>query len=124
MDIAKQNLHENTETTIQVSWSGGGHIKPRDQPWDIDALLAAAARFPDLVCRTPQRTYAILTKYEGLRSYHESKKAQKNFTPLQYENASLYTNHMLDAYMDYKALYRTVSDRKYPSSRRVFRNAN
>lgn len=81
----------------------------------MEALIAAAARFPDLVARTPQRTYAILTKYEGLRSFHEIMKT-KTYTPLQYEYATLYTNSLLDSYMDYKAMYRTVSDRKIISS--------
>lgn len=28
IDIAKANISNNTETTVQVSWSGGGFIKP------------------------------------------------------------------------------------------------
>ncbi len=57
-----------------VSWSGSGYIKPSmsipeqmkvqifkqwailDEPWDIESLMSASARFPDLVARTPQRT--------------------------------------------------------------------
>lgn len=70
--------------------------------------MAAAARFPDLVARTPQRTYAILTKYESLRSFQEN--LPENFTPLQYENANLYTNSLLDSYMEYKSLYRQLAD--------------
>ena len=59
VNIAKKNINNNTETTISVSWSGGGFIKPMDQTWDVDSLTAAAARFPDLVAISPQRTYAI-----------------------------------------------------------------
>lgn len=81
----------------------------------MEALIAAAARFPDLVARTPQRTYAILTKYEALRSFHEKTKT-KTCTPLQYENATLYTNSLLNSYMDYKAMYRSISDRKITPS--------
>ncbi|KAK0515643.1 hypothetical protein JMJ35_001677 [Cladonia borealis] len=69
--IARSNIETNTETTIQVSWAGGGHIKPMDQQWDIKSLMQAAARFPDLVADCPQRTHAILTKYETLRSFVE-----------------------------------------------------
>jgi hypothetical protein len=76
--VAKKNISNNTETTIMVSWSGGGFIKPSkhsirfqgrwaqtsqlltlrkvDEPWDIESLTSAAARFPDLVAITPQRT--------------------------------------------------------------------
>lgn len=67
--IARENIESNTETTIQVSWCGGGHIKPMEQQWDIKSLMQAAARFPDLVADCPQRTYAILTKYDNLRSF-------------------------------------------------------
>ncbi|GKU04421.1 hypothetical protein FLAG1_07120 [Fusarium langsethiae] len=100
VDIDKSNFSSQTETTIQVGWSGGGHIKPMDQPWTIQSLMETAARFPDLVASTPQRTYAILTKYESLRSFMALK--PPSLTPMYYENASIYTNALLDAYMDYK----------------------
>ena len=103
VNIAKTNIETNTETTIQVSWSGGGHVKPREQQWDIQSLLQAAARFPDLVAECPQRIYAIITKYESLRSFVQRKPA--GYTKLQYENAQIYTNTMMDSYMSYKSLY-------------------
>ena len=53
VEIAKTNLSHNTETTIQVSWSGGGHIKKPDEQWDVNSLIRAAARFPDLVAHSP-----------------------------------------------------------------------
>ncbi|KAF0636019.1 hypothetical protein FPSE5266_20341 [Fusarium pseudograminearum] len=106
VDIDKSNFSSQTETTIQVGWSGGGHIKPMDQPWTIQSLMETAARFPDLVASTPQRTYAILTKYESLRSFMALKPPA--LTPMYYENASIYTNALLDAYMDYKNIYRTI----------------
>jgi hypothetical protein len=106
--IARSNLETNTETTIQVHWSGGGHIKPMEQQWDIPSLMQAAARFPDLVADCPQRTYAILGKYETLRSFVA--KAPAAYTPLQYENAQIYTNALLDSFMSYKALYKTIGE--------------
>ncbi|KAI1109969.1 hypothetical protein F5Y14DRAFT_444299 [Nemania sp. NC0429] len=96
--IARSNIETNTETTIQVFWSGGGHIKPMEQQWDIQSLMAAAARFPDLVAECPQRTYAILTKKPA------------SYTPLQYENAQIYTNTLLDAFVSYKALYKRLGE--------------
>ncbi|KAM5358857.1 hypothetical protein ACJZ2D_014916 [Fusarium nematophilum] len=101
VDIAKQNLINNTETTVQVSWSGGGFIKPIDEPWGIESLMSAAARFPDLVAITPQRTYAILTKYESLRSFVKLKPAR--YSEMKYESAQLYTYMLMDTYMDYKS---------------------
>ena len=106
--IARSNLETNTETTIQVSWCGGGHIKPMEQQWDIQSLMQAAARFPDLAADCPQRTYAILTKYETLRSYVALK--PEGCTPLQYENAQLYTNALLDSFMTYKFLYKRLGE--------------
>ncbi|KAF2442344.1 hypothetical protein P171DRAFT_314280, partial [Karstenula rhodostoma CBS 690.94] len=106
--IARSNLETNTETTIQVSWSGGGHIKPMEQQWDISSLMQAAARFPDLVADCPQRTYAILGRYETLRSFVA--KAPVECTPLQYENAQIYTNTLLDSFMSYKAMYKTIGE--------------
>ncbi|KAM0198481.1 hypothetical protein ACHAPI_004005 [Fusarium lateritium] len=105
--VAKNNIQANTETTIQVGWSGGGSIKPMDEPWSIDTLMQTAARFPDLVAKTPQRTYAILTKYEALRSFMILK--PEKLSPIMYENAAIYTNALLDAYMDYKNIYRNIS---------------
>ncbi|KAK6721154.1 hypothetical protein SNK04_000049 [Fusarium graminearum] len=105
--VAKNNIQANTETTIQVGWSGGGSIKPMDEPWSIDTLMQTAARFPDLVAKTPQRTYAILTKYEALRSFMALK--PEKLLPIMYENAAIYTNALLDAYMDYKNIYRNIS---------------
>ncbi|RHZ67383.1 uncharacterized protein CDV56_109620 [Aspergillus thermomutatus] len=105
-NIDKSDFSSQTETTIQVGWSGGGHIKPMDQPWTIPTLMETAAKFPDLVANTPQRTYAILTKYESLRSFMALKPPE--LKPMFYENAAIYTNAMLDAYMDYKNIYRNL----------------
>lgn len=106
--IARSNIETNTETTIQVSWSGGGHIKPMEQQWDIQSLMAAAARFPDLVAECPQRIYAILTKYDSLRTFVATKPAA--YTALQYENAQIYTNTLLDSFVSYKALYKRLGE--------------
>ncbi|KAK0549211.1 hypothetical protein OC846_004165 [Tilletia horrida] len=100
---AKANLEMNTETTVQVSWLGGGIIKPPEEAWTVDSLARAATRFPDHVAQSPQRTYAILTKYENLRSYQVLK--PPSVTPLDYKNASAYTNELLDVFMSYKQIY-------------------
>ncbi|KAK7229795.1 hypothetical protein V2G26_001965 [Clonostachys chloroleuca] len=104
--MSKSNFESQTETTIQVGWSGGGHIKPMNEPWRIETLMPTAAKFPDLVANTPQRTYAILTKYEALRSFMALKPAA--LSPMYYENAAIYTSSLLDAYMDYKNIYRNL----------------
>lgn len=106
--IARSNIETNTETTIQVSWCGGGSIKPMEQQWDIKSLMQAASRFPDLVADCPQRTYAILTKYDSLRSFVALKPA--SYTPLQYENAQIYTNSLMDSFMTYKSVYKRLGE--------------
>ena len=107
VNIAKSNINTNAETTIQVSWSGGGHIRDANEQWNVDSLIRAAARFPDLVANSPQRIYAILTKYNTLRSFIAL--GPPNATPLDYETAKLYTNALMDSYMAYKSLYQEVS---------------
>lgn len=75
-----------------------------EQQWDSQSLMAAVARFSDLVVNCPQRTYAILTKYDALRSFVAAKPA--SYTPLQYEDAQIYTNTLLDSFMSYQSLYK------------------
>ncbi|KAF2007639.1 hypothetical protein P154DRAFT_152 [Amniculicola lignicola CBS 123094] len=94
-----------TETTISVNWSGGGKLKKEDAVWDVNSLTLAAANFPDKVMMTPQRTYAILTKYTALKSFH---KQMGGFTPLDYESAGIYTSALLDSYMDYKSIWKQI----------------
>jgi len=108
--ITKNNKSSDTETTIAVNWSGGGSIKDPSDDWDINTLKKAAAAFPDLVAITPQRTYAILTKYTALASFHEQ---NQKFSPLDYENAGIYTGALLDQYMDYKCLWKQISQATY-----------
>ncbi|KAK0525304.1 hypothetical protein OC834_005220 [Tilletia horrida] len=100
---ANANLSLNSETTVNVSYIGGGCIKPPEEAWTIESLTRAATRFPDHVATSPQRTHAILTKYETLRSYRIN--LPPAVTPLEYENAKLYTNELLDIFMSYKTMY-------------------
>ncbi|KAF9766814.1 hypothetical protein IL306_000714 [Fusarium sp. DS 682] len=85
--IARTNLEMNTETTVQVDWCGGGVIKPMDQPWNIQSIMEAAARFPEL--------------------------RPASFSPLQYENAQVYTNVLMDAFMTYKSMYKKLGDQSF-----------
>ncbi|KAL9933586.1 hypothetical protein V8E36_007762 [Tilletia maclaganii] len=105
--LAKKNIKMNTEISIQVRWAGGGSIKSYDEEWNIDSLMAAANRFPYLVSMFPQRTHAILTKYDTLRSFVLLK--APSISPLKYENAQLYTETLLDYYLEYTLLLKRVS---------------
>ncbi|TFK33522.1 hypothetical protein BDQ12DRAFT_615171 [Crucibulum laeve] len=94
------------ETTISVSWSGGGDIKDESiEEWNLETLKKVAMEFPEHVMARPLRTHAILTKYSALRSFHER---EVKGSPLEYENAGVYSSALLDAYMDYKILWRNI----------------
>ncbi|KAK0556571.1 hypothetical protein OC844_005813 [Tilletia horrida] len=105
--LAKENLAANTDTYTMVRWCGGGSIKNYDDEWSIDTVLATANRFPYLVSMFPQRTYAILTKYENLRSFVAIKPVK--ISPLKYENATLHTNMLMDAYLELKSLSQEIA---------------
>lgn len=110
VDIAKSSLNKETETTVAVNWSGGGSIKDPLDDWTIDSLKRAAAAFPDLVAITPQRTYAILTKYTALEDFHLK---NRSYDVLSYENAGIYTGQLLDSFMDYKMLWKQISNASF-----------
>jgi hypothetical protein len=63
----------------------------------------------DNVTYLPFLRSVILTKYSALRSYQEL--ANKG-TPLDYENTGVYTNSLLDAYMDYKQIFTEIGQSK------------
>ncbi|KAJ5294392.1 hypothetical protein N7508_009213 [Penicillium antarcticum] len=107
-----ETKEEHYSTQISVNWSGGGDIKSDGiVEWDVKNLMQVAMEFPDNVASCPQRTFAILTKYTALRSYHEQTTLG---SPLDYENAGIYTGGLLDAYAEYKTLWKdihqTISD--------------
>ncbi|KAH6697368.1 hypothetical protein F5X68DRAFT_238766 [Plectosphaerella plurivora] len=109
-EMDKRNITRDTETTIAVNWSGGGSVKKPGDYWSIATLKQTAAAFPDLVAITPQRTYAILTRYTALESFQLQNRTYK---PLDYENAGIYTGALLDNYMDYKVLWKQISQATY-----------
>ncbi|CAK5273697.1 unnamed protein product [Mycena citricolor] len=94
------------ETTIAVSWKGGGDIKDATvMDWTLESLKSVAMEFPEHVMACPMRTNAILTKYTSLKSFYQ--KSIKG-SPLDYENAGVYSSALLDAYMDYKVMWRNI----------------
>ncbi|KAJ9656097.1 hypothetical protein H2201_008648 [Coniosporium apollinis] len=100
---------KDTETTISVSWMGGGQVKDPKQLWDMDSMFAAAAAFPAQVAKCPQRTWAVLTKYKANRSFVEWSE-NKKFTPLEYENIGSFTGELFENFMEYKLLLKKVQD--------------
>ncbi|KAF1994444.1 hypothetical protein P154DRAFT_476000 [Amniculicola lignicola CBS 123094] len=109
LDLSVSESLKETETTLSVSWMGGGQIKEADRLWDMDSMFASAAAFPARVAECPQRTWAILTKYKANRSFVEYSQASE-FTPLEYENISSYTEELFENFMEYKQLLKKVQD--------------
>ena len=85
--VNKENKSIEGETTISVSWTGGGDIKNEEvKDWTLETLKKVALEFPEHVMACPMRTKyyfffrlprqplivcssAILTKYTGLKSF-------------------------------------------------------
>lgn len=71
------------------------------EEWSLGTLFKAAAAFPANVATCPQRTWAILTKYDNNRHFIKWAEA-KNIKVKQYSNVQRYTADLLDNYMEYK----------------------
>ncbi|MCJ1379492.1 hypothetical protein MMC17_002593 [Xylographa soralifera] len=99
---------KDTETTISISWMGGGQVKEPKTAWDLDSMFTAAAAFPASVAACPQRTWAILTKYKANKSFVEQWQEGNKLTPLEYDNVASYTAELFDSYMEYKQLLKQV----------------
>ncbi|UPK92999.1 hypothetical protein LCI18_003934 [Fusarium solani-melongenae] len=100
VDKIKRDILTENETTISVTWTGGGQdLKKPEEDWTFDTMRAVALKFPDRVAKCPMRTHAVLTKYSSLKSFHSS---STHFNPLSYENARVYTSTLRDAFLDYQ----------------------
>ncbi|KAI8940564.1 hypothetical protein NX059_004241 [Plenodomus lindquistii] len=87
----------------RASSSGPASEAQTTKPKDDIKKSGAAARFPDLVANCPQRTYAILTKYDALRSLVARKPAP--YTALHY-----------------KALYKRLGEQVYGVQTKLLEN--
>ncbi|KAF4466987.1 hypothetical protein FALBO_6136 [Fusarium albosuccineum] len=110
LNLGFDNLNDNflreNETTISVTYTGGGQRlktqpSPAEQDWTFETMKSAALRFPTLVAETPMRTHAILTKYTSLRSYH---RLFGSISPPAFEVAGVYSMLLQEAYLDYKTV--------------------
>ncbi|KAI3326738.1 hypothetical protein HD806DRAFT_416024 [Xylariaceae sp. AK1471] len=90
-----------TETTVTVNWSGGGQIKADSEEWTLDSLLRAAAAFPSRVASCPQRTWAVLTRYDNNRSFVRWAKGANIVVP-DFNRAQQITTDLLDDFMEHK----------------------
>ncbi|TIC94346.1 hypothetical protein CH35J_009737 [Colletotrichum higginsianum] len=105
------SLLEENETTVSVTWTGGGReFKRPEDGWTFETIRAAALKFPDLVARTPTRTKAILTKYSALQSFQSALAAGQSFMALipSYEKAEVYIAILQEAYIDLKIIAKNL----------------
>ncbi|CAK5273716.1 unnamed protein product [Mycena citricolor] len=129
------------ETTIAVSWKGGGDIKDATvSDWTLSSLKSVAMEFPEHVMACPLKTkcvYAatrlepkIIVDQRHTDKVHEFEEflheeysgvsaGCDDFSDLvsvalraddftDYENAGVYSSALLDAYMDYKVMWRNI----------------
>lgn len=112
-DKSKNDVWDDTETTISVNWAGGGDLKPADEKWDLATVVDVATRFPHLVQTCAQRTSAVLTRYTSLRSFNEANARnalEDKFRILDYDLCSLYTQDLFSAFLAYKNIWAELSD--------------
>ncbi|PTB40167.1 hypothetical protein M441DRAFT_58981 [Trichoderma asperellum CBS 433.97] len=91
------------DVSVTVYWSGGSMINPSNEEWNIESLIRAASAFSDKVLKCPQRTCAILTRYDTLPDFVVW---SRGFSPAicvrQYDGARGFASELLDMYMEYK----------------------
>ncbi|KAK6523185.1 hypothetical protein TWF694_006079 [Orbilia ellipsospora] len=107
-----------TETTISVTWSGGGNVQPDDgKEWSLSSLFKVAASFPSKVASCPQYINAILTPYgqntsflKWVKEKHNPPKNETTSAPnrvvlsaLRYDAVYSYASELLEMYMGYKS---------------------
>ncbi|KAK4459300.1 hypothetical protein QBC42DRAFT_183737 [Cladorrhinum samala] len=90
-----------TETTVTVSWSGGGQIMLDHEEWNLELLMKAASAFPTRVASCPQRTWAILTKYDSNSNFVEWADRCHIKVP-HFEKATQISFDLLDDFIEYK----------------------
>ncbi|UKZ80130.1 hypothetical protein TrVFT333_007895 [Trichoderma virens FT-333] len=92
---------ESAEVTVNVNWSGGGDINPTGTEWTLSSLVQAASVFPQSVAKCPQRTWAILSRYDTIPNFIEY--AQKHAIAIRrYDGVQTFTCDLLDMHMEYK----------------------
>ncbi|KAF5578869.1 uncharacterized protein FSUBG_13702 [Fusarium subglutinans] len=108
--VKKEECSEVYGDCFISGWEEDGELNAVISIKGIESLKKAAAALPDLVAVTPQRTYAILTKYTSLTDFQMKK---DGFSLLDYKSAGIYTNALLDHNMDYKAVWKQISHATY-----------
>ena len=102
---------QQTEVTVTVNWSGGGLVKPSGEEWTIESLVRAASSFPEKVAKCPQKTWAILTRYDTIPNFVEyANRPGQAISVRRYETAQRYTSELLDMFMEYKSNIVIVND--------------
>ncbi|KAF5567606.1 hypothetical protein FPHYL_3229 [Fusarium phyllophilum] len=100
-----------SEVTVTVNWSGGGIIKPSNEEWTIDSLIRVSSAFADNVAQCPQRTWAILTRYDTVPNFVVwSRGLDTPVVVRRYEGVQRYTSELLDMYIEYKGNLLILND--------------
>lgn len=104
---ALETLKNHARITIQLYHVGGGTVLSHDQQLNIEVLREVLAKFPDLATAKPSRTHAILTRYGSLGGFTGLNAPRDAF--ISYDHTELYTSMLMDAFMEYKHIDRTLT---------------
>jgi len=99
-----------SEINYSVNWKGGGQIKDPTAVWDMPTILQAATEFPSRVSKYPETCFAIVTRYEHLNSFVAKPPGWWHLNSIQYDLATVYTNDLLDSFLEYKSILKQLND--------------
>jgi hypothetical protein len=99
-----------SEINYTVNWKGGGQIKDATAKWDMMSILQAATEIPSRVSAFPETCFAIITKYEHLKSFAEQAPDWWADHAIDYDMAAVYTNDLLDQFLEYKTILKRLAE--------------
>ncbi|RBR08296.1 hypothetical protein FVER53590_13189 [Fusarium verticillioides] len=106
-DLTDISSLDSVKAVRPIIMTGGGQIDVGKEHYNINYALGKAMDFPGHVRQNPQRTWAILTKYEANRGFIEWS-ARQTMSPTDYSGIGSFTSELFDSYVQYKCLSREV----------------
>ena len=84
---------------------------PASEEWTLEGLLRVASSFADSVASVPQRTYAILSRYDTVPTFVEYASALEGGLEIRrYESVQGFTSDLLDTFLEYKTNLLCLND--------------
>lgn len=92
---------ESAEVTVNVNWTGGGDINPSGTEWTLSSLIQVASTFPQSVAKCPQRTWAILSRYDTIPNFIDYAR-KHDISIRRYDGVQSFTCDLLDMHMEFR----------------------